>query len=530
LLINNFLLCVFEAFTLAKKICASTDAIGSFEVHYVSVKDLILEASSNLDESGLVEQVVRFSSLSKKLRLLIIDDLQAVMGNEQEGDSPFVDHEQQAVLFAIAKGMDLISKIGSAWILGLSSAAMNALPSELVRVGRFEKEILMDAPTQHQRQEILSSCLSKFKLNDGNPLRWAEALAPRLAGCVASDLVRVCKDSLLKARTRGRQDRVVIDTAGITWWDLREAAKTCIPSQLKLLDVVAPRLASDSNLSEAEEIQEKSSSMNYQVRHDLAWKRFGGYHDVKRKLLRTVVGPWSRFVSGVLDSELNALGIRPPSGVLFHGPSGCGKSLAAQCLASSLALNMIKVKSSDVLDPYLGGSESTIRSLFARARAASPCILFFDEFDALACNRDDDDGIEANVQSRILSTLLNEMDGISNKLQVLVVAATNRLKSLDSALLRPGRLDEHILLDVPSKDDCRSILQLYLESLPTDPKLDVQALSSKCSEANMTCADIEGMCREVCLGALRLMGKASIHSGRSMVFMNDFLDYFKEKF
>jgi len=213
------------------------------------------------------------------------------------------------------------------------------------------------------------------------------------------------------------------------------------------------------------------------------------------------------------------------------------------------------VKSSDVLDPYLGGSESTIRSLFARARAASPCILFFDEFDALACNRDDDDGIEANVQSRILSTLLNEMDGISNKLQVLVVAATNRLKSLDSALLRPGklqmglnnchlilwaskriylafsgRLDEHILLDVPSKDDCRSILQMYLESLPTDPKLDVQALSSKCSEANMTCADIEGMCREVCLGALRLMEEASIHSGRSMVFMNDFLDYFKEKF
>ena len=198
--------------------------------------------------------------------------------------------------------------------------------------------------------------------------------------------------------------------------------------------------------------------------------------------------------------------ITPPSGVLFHGPSGCGKSKAAICLGSSLGMPMISVRTADVLDKWLGGSEAAIRSLFQRARAAAPCILFFDEIDAIASNRaDDDDG--TNVMSRLLSTFLNEMDGVSSTMaaagsKVLVVACTNRLEKLDAALLRPGRLEEHILLENPNMEAVRELLGHCLKRAPLDKTLDLDILASEMTEKAVSCAVVEGTCREAVFYAL----------------------------
>jgi tRNA A37 threonylcarbamoyladenosine biosynthesis protein TsaE len=402
---------------------------ADFQWHYISVKDLVLLASSTLDSNALFEAVLPSSFLAedftttltgrnnnlspRALKLLVIDDLHMVVGpdgsdNNNDTETPF-DQEQQAVLYALAAAMDRLTikgqrggASGSAivWILGLSSIEMQRLPDELVRVGRFEKEVLMEPPTQIQREVILHYWLERLPLVLGTTpdsaqhadiaRQWAQALAPQLAGSVAGDLRRVCMDALFAAQARcrslNRNKETQLPPQGIqhqrergdsqhlqqrqfpngdilvTWNDLKDAARNCIPSQLKLLDVVSPRLPSPSppkgssrsskrEISDETQRDQMMASTNYKLRHELVWQQFGGYTEVKRKLLRTVVGPWVRFISGVSggSSSSASLQMQPPSGVLFHGPSGCGKTFAAQSLASSLALNMIKVRAYLVL-------------------------------------------------------------------------------------------------------------------------------------------------------------------------------------
>ncbi len=147
-----------------------------------------------------------------------------------------------------------------------------------------------------------------------------------------------------------------------------------------------------------------------------------------------------------------------------------------------------------------------IRSLFARARAASPCILFFDEIDAIATNREDD-GSSVDVSSRILTTFLNEMDGISSggdtRSNILVVACTNRLETLDAALLRPGRLDEHVLLPMPAASDVADMLELHLSKVPRSDDVNVIELAELLVELGASGADVEGMCRDTCCCVIR---------------------------
>ena len=158
----------------------------------------------------------------------------------------------------------------------------------------------------------------------------------------------------------------------------------------------------------------------------------------------------------------------------------------------------------DVLDKWLGGSETLLRALFAKARTSSPCILFLDEVDSLAGNRQEGD--TNDFSSRILSTLLNEMDGVSTSMrssQVLVIACTNRIESLDAALLRPGRLQEHVLMELPTMDDLCAVLELSLNDIPVDTGVAIQDLATILAEKGATGADVEGLCREACMIAMR---------------------------
>ena len=165
------------------------------------------------------------------------------------------------------------------------------------------------------------------------------------------------------------------------------------------------------------------------------------------------------------------------------------------------------MRASEVFSQWLGGSEATLRSIFSRARAASPCILFFDELDSLATNREGGDSdATSGVQSRILTTLLNEMDVITNaggKQGILVVAATNRLDAIDAALLRPGRLEEHVLLPHPRSAYVRDILKIQTAKMPLDVSVDFTELSQRLEASRASCAEVEGICRDACLIAMR---------------------------
>ena len=160
-----------------------------------------------------------------------------------------------------------------------------------------------------------------------------------------------------------------------------------------------------------------------------------------------------------------------------------------------------------MLDQWLGGSEANLRSIFSRARAAAPCVLFFDELDSLATNRESGDAdVTSGLHSRLLTTLLSEMDGITHaggRGDVLVVGATNRREAIDAALLRPGRLEEHVFLPRPTASSILDILKIQTAQMPLDASVNLTQLSDAFEANKASGAEIEGVCRDACLIAMR---------------------------
>ena len=421
--------------------------------HMVSVQDLWIQASWATESDMLALLLPPSSNCS----LVIIDDLQILEETESETNH---DNEYILVRNTILIAFDRLVNQGIS-ILGVAHDRLR-IPPELTKIGRLELHKEMLSPTQAQRDTILVSLLKRQD--------WATALSGALAGCVAADLVHLCAEAAAKSSFK----------QALQWEDVKEAARQCIPSQLAQLDVTkTPPCPMDN--------------ADYATIHDWAWSGLGGYREIKKRIFRTIVMPWRRY----LDNEVDSFSIPPPRGVLFHGVPGVGKTFAAGCLATSLGLHVVRVRASDVLDKWLGGSEAALRSLFERARSAAPCILFFDEIDAIASNRDNT-GTEIDVSSRILTTFLNEMDGVSSdgSSGVLVVACTNRVQDLDSALLRPGRIEEHVPLARPDQNDTHHILQLALGRVPIADDINLSDIAAVLFELNATGADIEGVCRD----------------------------------
>jgi len=564
----------------------------------LSAKDILLKASS-ATESKLKDMLLLpngAKTTSRRHRtILVIDDLDILYGDtDNDGgaasDTSSIDYECLTSLNAVLGAIDDIVATTRRrdhrdhhhnylpLILGICCTELSQIPSNIVRVGRFEKVVAMLPPSDLQRRAILMHLLASLPLSaideeeggsgekryhrGGEEIveSWAEVLAPRTAGCVAADLKRMCIDAFTRAMSHHRSSipqsnteyrgvssggQTVADiissiqssTRGydsesdseaailVSWSDMKDAARSCIPSQLSQLDVMVSRPISYADdavgLLSSLSLAEKERWIYHQ-----SWIKFGGYGDMKANVYRTVVRPWRCYFSSLSDSsginDNNVCSV-PPSGVLFYGLPGTGKSSASECLASALCMNVVKVRVSDILDRWLGGSEAAMRSLFTRARAAAPCILFFDEIDALATNRSDDDGGGCtDVHSRLLSTILNEMDGISsgNK-TVLVVATTNRIHAIDAALLRPGRLEEHILLDRPTEDDIREMLDMHLVSTPMDDGVCLGDIAELLRKLDVSGADVKGICTDACMCCI---GRADVDSDVStlVVSLEDF--------
>jgi DNA polymerase III delta prime subunit len=384
-------------------------------------------------------------------------------------------------------------------------------PASVLTVGRLELVVNMLPPTQAQREIILSHMLLLRGTNAAaaDPA-WVPNLAQLTAGCVAADLVqwqRTCSSSsIISSGDNDDDDR---PPTTMTYASYAEAAYSLVPSQWATMDVQKPArlLVMESSSSSSE----PNHHMGDRTIFHEAFRTFAGYDQMKERLFRAVVLPWRRrqqhYLPGHNMNNSNNRMVDPPTGVLFHGPSGCGKTMAAIGLGSALGLAMIQVRATDVLDQYVGGSEQIVRTLFTRARQAAPCILFLDEIDSLASNRGGSSG--GGVMSRVLSTLLNEMDGVSSGggggsaagPQVLIVACTNRLEAIDSALLRPGRLEVHIAVGLPSATDIEAIVREKLQS--TVLEADLSTLAEQLVRSKSSGADVYGLCREAVYQSLR---------------------------
>jgi len=196
------------------------------------------------------------------------------------------------------------------------------------------------------------------------------------------------------------------------------------------------------------------------------------------------------------------MGLSVPSGVLMYGPPGCGKTMLAKAIANSSGTSFISVKGPELLNKFVGESERGVRRVFERARSSAPCIIFFDELDSL-CPRRGNDGGGSGVSERVVNQLLTEMDGLEERRNVFVIAATNRPDIIDPAMLRPGRLDKLLYVPLPEADDRASILKTCVRNTPISDDVHIEEIAHDDRLEGFTGADLSSLVREAAVNAIR---------------------------
>ena len=227
---------------------------------------------------------------------------------------------------------------------------------------------------------------------------------------------------------------------------------------------------------------------------DVHWHDVGGLGAVKERLIEAVEWPL-KYSHLFLEA-----GVKPPKGILLSGPPGCGKTMLAKAIATESQVSFISVKGPALLSMYVGESERGVREVFHKARQAAPCIIFFDEIDALVPLRSAGSS-DSHVSERVLSQLLSEIDGIEELKGVLVLGATNRLDMLDPAVLRPGRFDDVVEIPLPDDEDRREIFEIHLRNKPLEPGISPADMAAKTE--GFSGAEIASVCNNAALMAVR---------------------------
>jgi transitional endoplasmic reticulum ATPase len=199
--------------------------------------------------------------------------------------------------------------------------------------------------------------------------------------------------------------------------------------------------------------------------------------------------------------KFEKFGMSPSKGVLFYGPPGCGKTLMAKAVANECQANFISVKGPELLTMWFGESEANVRDVFEKARQAAPCVLFFDELDSIAQQRGGNHGDGGGAADRVMNQLLTEMDGVGAKKNVFIIGATNRPDIIDTALMRPGRLDQLIYIPMPDFESRLSILRATLRKSPVSKLVDLNYMASQTDK--FTGADLTEICQTACKLAIR---------------------------
>src|SRR5260221_780779 len=400
--------------------------------------------------------------------IIFIDELDALAPKRAETGGE-VERRIVGQLLALMDGM---ASRGQVVLIGATNQP-NALDPALRRPGRFDREISLRVPDVRGRTEILRIHSKDAALS--NDIDFAR-LAQLTPGFVGADLEALCREAAMNALRRVLP-HIDYQRGYIPY-------ETLVNLNITMADFQAA----------LREIEPSSTREVYVEVSETTWDDIGGLEKTKNTLTEGVEWPL-RFPEIYANAKVEA-----PRGVLLAGPPGSGKTLIARALANQCEANFISIKGPELLSKWVGESEKGVREVFRRAKQAAPCIVFFDELDALAPRRSGAD-IDGQVGNRVIAQLLTEMDGIEGRAGVIVLAATNRLELIDPALLRPGRFDMVVELEYPDENARRAIFAVHTRGKPLSPEITMEEL------ANLTPgrsgADIEAICRRAALLALR---------------------------
>ncbi len=390
------------------------------------------------------------------------------------------DREGRFEIFQIhTRNMPIEPKYSRDFVLeAIERLKKNTEDVELLRNLDFVYNEVRDAEREDEIKNIVKSLLSDDVINElENEIIKAmlRNLADQTHGFVGADIEALCKEAAMKALRRYlpkidlNSDEIpieVLESIKVTWEDFQQALKEIEPSAMREVLVEIPKVT---------------------------WNDVGGLEDVKREIIEAVEWPLK------YPEKFKKFGIKPPKGVLLYGPPGTGKTLIAKAVANETNANFISVKGGEILSKWLGESEKAIRKIFRKARQVAPCIIFFDEIDAIAQMRGFDEGSRA--VERVLNQLLTEMDGLEELQGVIVIGATNRPDILDPALLRPGRFDRLVYVRPPDKKSRLAIFKIHTRDMPLADDVDLEELAEMTE--GYVGADIEAICREAVMLALR---------------------------
>jgi transitional endoplasmic reticulum ATPase len=401
--------------------------------------------------------------------IIFIDEIDSIAPKRDEvsGD---VEKRIVSQLLTLMDGLKTRGKV----VVIAATNRPNAIDQALRRPGRFDREIEIGIPDEEGRYDILQIHTRGMPLEQDLDLKY---YAKVTHGFVGADLEMVAKEAAMRSLRRIipeinlKEAKIPIDILNkikITSQDLDDALKEVHPSAMREVLVQKP---------------------------NIQWKDIGGLDNLKEELKEAIEWPLKH-----ADLFIKAA-IKPPKGILLYGPPGTGKTLLAKAVASTSESNFISIKGPELLSKWVGESEKGVREIFRKARQAAPCVIFFDEIDAIAPTRSGSDGGDSHVTERLVSQMLTEIDGLDDLKGVVIIGATNRPDIIDKALLRPGRFDRLLEIPIPDNYTRKQILQVHLKKKPLGADVNIDKLVELTD--SFTGAEIEALVNAAAIAAVK---------------------------
>src|SRR5215203_1075314 len=401
--------------------------------------------------------------------IIFIDEIDSIAPKRDEvsGD---VEKRIVSQLLTLMDGLKTRGKV----VVIAATNRPNAIDPALRRPGRFDREIEIGIPDEEGRYDILQIHSRGMPLEQDVNL---ESIAKVTHGFVGADLEALSKEAAMRSLRRIlpeinlEQPKIpaeILNKIKITKQDFDEALRDVQPSAMREVLVQRP---------------------------NVGWEDIGGLQQVKEELTEAIEWPLKH---ANLFAEAD---VQPPKGILLYGPPGTGKTMIAKAVAATSEANFISIKGPELVSKWVGESEKGVREVFRKARQAAPCVVFFDELDAVAPRRGGGSEGGAHVTERVISQMLTELDGLEDLKGVVVIGATNRPDIIDEALLRPGRFDRLLEVPPPDKDARKHIFQIHTKKKPLESDVNLDNLVEMTE--GMTGADIAALVNAAAMSAIK---------------------------